>query len=119
MIKIKCTCTCVRERATEARTSATPEEREKKISSDYQVTICCVCVVVQIFKELLQSESKRPRLCKRKITYFINTKIPQITVSQHLRGGRGMFGERTGKTAGNYCCFGVNVGIVFNASFKS
>ena len=49
----------------------------------------------------------------------IKAKTPQITVLQHLRGVRGMYGARSGKTAGNYCCLGCKVGIVFSASLIS
>lgn len=34
-------------------------KREKKISSDYQVTICCVCVVVSIFQRTRKPNTKR------------------------------------------------------------
>ena len=50
---------------------------------------------------------------------ILHVKTPQITVSQHLRGVRGMFGECSEITAGNYSCLGFKVGTGFIASLSS
>ena len=59
--------------ATEALTSAAPE-REKYISSDYQVTICCVCCInVNISKSTCKLVPSVPGFASAKLGTIKNS----------------------------------------------